>query len=125
PPYLGSAKMNGDLSRYLNQYYNEAKGDLFASFMFLKNIKITSLYAMVTQDVWMYKSSYEKLRKKVLENKHIDTMLHLGSGAFPEIDGEIVKPTAFVFRNVSIKRIPGIYIKVTDFDTPTEKKYNV
>jgi len=52
--------------------------------------------AMINQHSWMFLSSYEKLRIKIIKNQKIDTMVHLGPRAFEEIGGEVVQSVAFV-----------------------------
>jgi len=53
---------------------------------------------MITQQSFMFLSSYEKLRAWLREQVGIETMAHTGTGAFVEIGGEVVNTTAFVLR---------------------------
>ena len=53
---------------------------------------------MINQHSWMFLSSYEKLRIKLLENHKIDTHVHLGPRAFEENGGEVVQSVAFVLQ---------------------------
>jgi type II restriction/modification system DNA methylase subunit YeeA len=53
---------------------------------------------MINQHSWMFLSSFEKLRIKMIENHKIDTMVHLGARAFEEIGGEVVQSVAFVLQ---------------------------
>ena len=53
---------------------------------------------MITMQSWMFLSSYEKLRIKLLKNYRIDTLVHLGPRAFEEIGGEVVQTVAFVIQ---------------------------
>ena len=48
---------------------------------------------------WMFLSSFEELRSKILSSKHIVTMAHLGPRAFDSIAGEVVQSTAFILLN--------------------------
>ena len=52
--------------------------------------------AMINRHSWMFPSSYEKLRKKIIELRRIDTRVHLEPRAFEEIGGEVVQSVAFV-----------------------------
>ena len=54
--------------------------------------------AAVTMHSWMFLSSYEALRVKLLENHQIDTLVHLGARAFEEIGGEVVQTVALVLQ---------------------------
>ena len=58
--------------------------------------------AMITMQSWMFLSSYEKLRIKLLKNHKIDTLVHLGTRAFEEIGGEVVQTVAFVIQKGNI-----------------------
>lgn len=50
---------------------------------------------MITQQSWMFLSSFERLRKKMMLTETVN-MAHLGARAFEEIGGEVVQTTAFV-----------------------------
>lgn len=100
PPYMGNKAHNEILKQFLQKNYPDSKSDLFAAFIergfeFLKD---GGFEAMITMQSWMFLSSYEKLRKKILKNYQIVNMVHLGTRAFPEIGGEVVQNTAFVIR---------------------------
>jgi hypothetical protein len=100
PPYMGSKGMNKELSWYVKKKYPETKSDLFAVFIekCLDFTKTNGFTSMITMQSWMFLSSYEKLRKKILEDHIIDTMVHLGPHAFEQIGGEVVSTTSFVLR---------------------------
>jgi SAM-dependent methyltransferase len=98
PPYMGAKGMNKELSDFVKKRYPDSKSDLFAVFMErgLELTKEHGFMAMINQHSWMFLSSYEKLRKKIIENEKIDTLVHLGPRAFEEIGGEVVQSVAFV-----------------------------
>jgi len=100
PPYMGSKGMNKELSAFVKKNYPDSKADLFACFMerCLEFTVDDGLMAMINQHSWMFLSSYEKLRIKLLENHKIDTLVHLGPRAFEEIGGEVVQSVAFVLQ---------------------------
>ncbi len=100
PPYLNISKVNDELANFVKKEYPDSKTDLFAVFIEKCNkfTKIDGYQAMITQHAWMYLSSFEKLRKKMLL-KQLVTLAHLGAHAFEEIGGEVVQTAAFVFRN--------------------------
>ncbi|MDR0938238.1 MAG: BREX-1 system adenine-specific DNA-methyltransferase PglX [Mediterranea sp.] len=101
PPYMGSGNMNETLSRYVQKNYKEGKADLFSVFMMLAldRIEPNGKYGMINMQSWMFLSSFEKLRKNLLEMTQIDSMLHLGPRTFDELSGEVVQNTAFVITN--------------------------
>ncbi|NBD25622.1 BREX-1 system adenine-specific DNA-methyltransferase PglX [Paenibacillus glycinis] len=123
PPYMGSKNMNAVLSNFLSKHYPDSKADLFAAFMEVDHyLKEYSFYASINQHSWMFLSSFVKLREKVVRNKFIDSMLHLGPRAFEEIGGEVVQSTAFVLRNIAIKNTKGIYLRLVDEKNAKDKR---
>lgn len=126
PPYMGSRSMNSELSNYLKKYYPDSKADLFASFMEIDQyLKSNSIFTCINQHSWMFLSSFEKLREKVIQNKQIENMLHLGPRAFEEIGGEVVQSTAFVIRNIKPTNSKGMYLRLIDVRTSEKKKEKV
>jgi type II restriction/modification system DNA methylase subunit YeeA len=98
PPYMGAKGMNKELGDFVKNRYPDSKSDLFAVFMerTLELTKPHGFMSMINQHSWMFLSSYEKLRIKIIEQQRIDTMVHLGARAFEEIGGEVVQSVAFV-----------------------------
>ena len=75
----------------------------------------------MTQHAWMFLSSYEKLRAKLLQ-KEIMSMAHLGARAFEEIGGEVVQTTAFILTNQHIDGYAGTYARLVDANTQDAKE---
>lgn len=74
--------------------------------------------AMITQHAWMFLSSYESLRSKLLMKDTIN-MAHLGARAFDEIAGEVVQTTTFVMRRSNLADYKGTYCRLIE---PTSEK---
>lgn len=110
PPYMGSNGMNADLSEYLKRNYPDTKSDMSTAFMeqAFSFCKQSGMMSMINIPVWMFLSSYEKLRKNIIRNKTIINMLHLGRGVF----GSDFGTTAFVIMNTKIKYYTAIYRKL-------------
>lgn len=123
PPYLGGRKLNDKMLEFLNKYYEEGKADLFSAFLIkcAAFCKTNGFRAMITQQAWMFITSYEKLRGQE-KNYDIINMAQLGARAFDEIGGEVVQTTAFVKRNSSNKGYKGAYLDLTDYDGEEEKR---
>ena len=98
PPYMGSGAMGDVLSKYIKKNYEEGKADLFSAFMMLAIdcLVDSGKYGMINMHSWMFLSSFEWLRKTVLEEQTIDSLLHLGARTFDELSGEVVQNAAFV-----------------------------
>ena len=81
PPYMGSKGMNAELKDFAKKAFPNSKSDLFAIFMErgFDLLKPNSFNAMVTMQSWMFLSSYENLRMKVLSESSIECMAHMAN----------------------------------------------
>lgn len=123
PPYMGSSGMGGKLANYVRKNYTDSKYDLFGVFI-ERCSQMTSKFgfqAMITQHTWMFLSSFEKLRKKILD-KEVVNMAHLGARAFEEIGGEIVQTTTFVMRNCYMSLRKSVYVRLVEPTTQHGKE---
>ncbi|NCC15935.1 MAG: BREX-1 system adenine-specific DNA-methyltransferase PglX [Clostridia bacterium] len=123
PPYMGASGMNAKLSDYVKKNYPDSKSDLFAVFIekCLQMAKQNAYIAMITQHAFMFLSSYEKLRGKLLNTDFIN-MAHLGARAFEEIGGEVVQTTSFVMRKSNIKDYKAIFTRLVNYNSQQEKE---
>ena len=98
PPYMGNGSFDDALSKYTKDYYEDGKTDLFAVFMILaiNRLKKNGKYGMINMHSWMFLTSFEDLRKIIIEEQSIDSLLHLGTRTFDELSGERVQNAAFV-----------------------------
>lgn len=123
PPYMGYKGMNIKVSNFVIKNYPESKNDLFAVFIERchQMTKENCYQSMITQHAWMFLSSFEKLRNKVL---HIDivNMAHLGARAFEEIGGEVVQTTTFVLRNSNVVNYKSKFARLVDYKNQQEKE---
>lgn len=115
PPYMGASNMNSDLSEYVKKYYPDSKSDLFAVFIEVcsRMAKQNGYQAMITQHAWMFLSSFEKLREKMMLTETI-SMAHLGARAFEKIGGEVVQTTAFVRCANHVEGYKGTYCRLIE-----------
>lgn len=125
PPYMGGGNMNKVLSDFVKTNYSDSKADLMACFMEagLRMLLPKGFLGMINQHSWMFLSSYENLRKKLIETTFFDTNLHLGARTFPEIGGEVVQNTSFTFWN-NLKNEKGVYFRLVDFNSSDLKRLN-
>ena len=88
PPYMGRNTMNSVLTEYLDSMYKVTKQDLYATFMDMM-ISKTIPYgksAFVTMESWMFLSSFDSFRRKILSSTTIESLIHmpyLGKGWTP------------------------------------------
>ena len=124
PPYMGSSNMNAELNKYVKDNYEDTKADLFSVFMdvAIDRLQQKGKYGMINMQSWMFLSSFENLRKKILKEQTIDNMLHLGPRTFDELSGEIVQNVAFVISNSKSTRSKGTYYRLVDGRNCAEKE---
>ena len=123
PPYMGGGNMNKVLGGYVKINYPDSKADLMACFMEagINMLEPKGFLGMINQHSWMFLSSYEKLREKLVKNVFFDTNLHLGSRTFPEIGGEVVQNTSFTFWNKTLDD-KGVYFRLVDLNSSELKR---
>lgn len=82
PPYMGGKGMNPALKDYARATFPDSKADLFAMFMErgFGWCKPSGLNSMVTMQSWMFLSSYEAMREKLLQERTLSCMVHMGNG---------------------------------------------
>lgn len=97
PPYAGTSNLSANVNNFVKKNYPDSKADLFAVFIErCRQMTVNNGFqAMITQHAWMFLSSFEKLREKMMLTETVN-MAHLGARAFEEIGGEVVQTTAFV-----------------------------
>lgn len=123
PPYMGGSGMSAKLSDFVKSNYPDSKSDLFAVFMErCRQMAVNNGFqAMITQHSWMFLSSFEKLRTKLL-TVDIVNMAHLGARAFEEIGGEVVQTTSFVIRKSHVADYKGEYCRLIEPTTQQGKE---
>lgn len=125
PPYMNSRSMNSSLRSYVDNSFAMGNTDLFSSFLIRCNRYCLDegFYSSINQHSWMFLSSFEALRKNIVESVNIDSLLHLGTRTFPEIGGAVVQSVAFAFQK-TIERNPGSYFKLIDYNSTVLKEDN-
>lgn len=116
PPYMGSRGMNALVKKFAKDHFPDAKSDLFACFIKRGFTFATDggHNALVTMQSWMFLSSFERMRERMLREKTIKTMAHLGARAFGSISGEVVQTTAYVLRNRSPQGYKPVFFRLLD-----------
>lgn len=108
PPYLGKG-FGDSLKEYIQKNYPNSKADTMTAFMEqCLNICCSGGYmSMINLPSWLFLSSFENLRKNIIDNYHIESLLHMGRGIFGVDWGS----TAFVISNHKSNSV-GVYIKL-------------
>ena len=123
PPYMGGKGFSPKLKAYVEKNYKDSKAELGVIFIercndFTKKECYTS---MITMQSWMFLSSYETLRKNIIEKTEIKSLNHLGTRAFSEIGGEVVSTVAWVSKKKSPEK-DGTYLRLVDYSNAKLKE---
>ena len=125
PPYMGASGMNARLSQYIKDHFPDTKADLFACFIERGNQMAVKhgFNCMVTMQSWMFLSSFEKMREKVLRTKTITNLMHMENMVMGIAFGTAVT----VFRNDHVTGYKGTYnqIKLQDIADDEPKEFPV
>ena len=115
PPYMAVSNAGAKVNDYVKKNFPDSKADMFAVFIERcgQMAKKDRYQAMITQHAWMFLSSFENLRTKLLA-VDIVNMAHLGARAFEEIGGEVVQTTSFVVRKSHIADYKGEYCRLIE-----------
>jgi len=114
PPYISSSRMEGSVKQYVRKHYEVAKSDLFAAFIIrcLELTKPGGYTGYMTPFVWMFISSFEKLRESLINEFFINNLVQLEYSGF---DGATVPICTFTLRNERTESEKGNYIRLSDF----------
>lgn len=107
PPYMGSSGMSAKLSDFVKKNYPDSKSDMSTVCMekTISMCKQNGYMAMINIPVWMFLTSYEKLRDTILQNNSITSMVHPGRGIFGSDFGTI----AFAISKRKVYGYKGCY----------------
>lgn len=125
PPYMGASGMGAKLSDYVKKNFPDSKADLFACFIEYGNqMAVKHGYnCMVTMQSWMFLSSFEKMREKVLRIKSITNLMHMENMVMGIAFGTAVT----IFRNDYVTGYKGTYnqIKLQDIENDKPRVFPV
>ncbi|WP_305734453.1 BREX-1 system adenine-specific DNA-methyltransferase PglX [uncultured Phocaeicola sp.] len=112
PPYMGGSGMSNILSTFVKRKFPNTKSDMSTIMMehILDMCSKFGYMSMINIPVWMFLSSYEKMRNNILRNNMIINMVHPGRGIF----GSDFGTTSFVISKQRIKKYIGRYYRLFD-----------
>lgn len=112
PPYMGSGQMNASLKQFTKTFYPESKQDLMTCFMSRASTASVKngLCGMINLPAWLFITSFEAFRKKLVCEQTILNFLHLGRGIFGSDFGSV----AFVLENRQPAGYLGTYRRLFD-----------
>ena len=125
PPYMGGSGMSPKLSEYVKEHYPDSKADLFAVFIEkgCTMINPSGYSCMVTMQSWMFLSSFEKMRRRLLETKTIANLLHMDNMVMGIAFGTAVS----ILSQARCKQYKGTYtyIEMEDIQGDTPRVFPV
>lgn len=97
PPYMGGGGMDDTLKKYLDKAYPLSRADLMTCFMerAMTLNHPNGFWGMINLPSWMFLGTFEKLRKRLISENKLDSLLQLGRGIFGSDFGSV----AFTFQN--------------------------
>jgi hypothetical protein len=113
PPYLKRASMAPRLQAYVDANHPEARADIATAFIerCFQFVGSGRTLAVVSPQNWLLLTSYSKFRGDLLKQRCFDAVARLGSGAFRQITGEVVKVSLTIMSNrtaPATQRIAGL-----------------
>ena len=114
PPYMGGGYQTKKLKKYLKDYFKNYEKDIFSAFI-VRNLELTKKngsLGFMTPFVWMFISSYERLREKLIDENTISTLVQLEYSGF---DGATVPICTFTLLKENIESYKGTYLKLSEF----------
>lgn len=124
PPYMGKKSLNKKIAAFLDNNYPEGKNDIYSAFM-IRSIELTienGYSSMITIHTWMFISSFKKIRKRIIENELMVSMLHTGAATFNDLNSFNVLSTAFIRRKTRVPGYKSTFKRLTQFYSEKEKR---
>lgn len=115
PPYMGSSNMNKWLSAWVKKSYATTSKDLCTCFIerCIGMLEFAGCTGLATTNSWMFLSSFEKLRKKLIENHTLTSLVQLSVHGFKGIAAQVC---AFTISEDYAPGLLGGFVRLNDFD---------
>lgn len=113
PPYMGAKNMSGELKQFVQDHYEDGKADLFAAFIYrlFELVPKHGQLGFMTPYVWMFISSYEQMRQRIIRQEHISSLIQLEYSGF---EGATVPICTFTLeKGYSSKK--SAFVRLSDF----------
>lgn len=113
PPYMGAKNMSGELKQFVQDHYEDGKADLFAAFIYrlFELVPKHGQLGFMTPYVWMFISSYEQMRQRIIRQEHISSLIQLEYSGF---EGATVPICTFTLGKGRSDR-KGAFVRLSDF----------
>ncbi len=116
PPYMGKKNINNKLSNFLKKEYPKTKSEMYSAFIerCLDFTKENGYLSMITIHTWMFISSFKDLRKRILEEGTLLSMLHTGAATFSDLSSFNALATSFVLKKSKLD-IDTCFIRLSEY----------
>lgn len=123
PPYVDTANISSKvIEKYLKTKYKNTSKNLCIAFMECEFISKDTLVGIINQNIWMFKSTYANFRKDFVNNYCIYSLVHLGTKAFEELNGEKVDTVIVIMRKEQNNNKVAKYIRLDQYSTDEKEK---
>lgn len=114
PPYMGNKFLSPALKTFLGDKYEGYEKDLFSAFI-VRNLmfaKEGGQLGFMSPFVWMFISSYQDLRIKLINDNIITSLVQLEYSGF---DGATVPICTFTLQRTQLPKFYGGFIRLSNF----------
>jgi type II restriction/modification system DNA methylase subunit YeeA len=120
PPYMGSKYHSPDLKKFVKEHYDGYEKDVFSAFIDrdLSLSKPHGRLGFMSPFVWMFISSHENLRTRLIELETITTLIQLEYSGF---EGATVPICTFTLQKGHITGQKGCFIRLSAFRGATNQ----
>jgi type II restriction/modification system DNA methylase subunit YeeA len=114
PPYMGRAYHNPLLKEYLKENYKDFDNDKFSAFIIrdIELVKENGHLGHMSPFVWMFISSHESLRTRLIDFATITSLIQLEYSGFA---GATVPVCTFTLKKGRVADYKGSYIRLSEF----------
>mgnify|MGYP000249522182 CR=1 FL=1 len=115
PPYMGSSSFNPFMSKWVKKHYPDSCKDLCTAFIerILGMLKLHGYSGITGTNSWMFLSSFETLRNKLIDDRTIVSLVQLSVHGFKGVAAQVCTG---IFSQSHTPGTRGAYIRLNDFD---------
>lgn len=111
PPFKGRREQDSEIRKYITDNYSVANGDICNSFVdrLYDLINDSGVASFVMQNGWMYLDTFKDLRKKIINEGSITSIVDLGSNSFYDLSGEKANISLLIYTKKKVNNPISIY----------------
>ncbi len=123
PPYMGGRVMFPKLKKLIELGFSDSNGDLYSAFLnrFLPSVRRSGFLSFIVLHTLIYLSSFEALRRYILQSKTISGLLHIGYNTFPELNSKIAQGVVLSVMGDHLDGFIGRYVGLNHLPQSADK----